>query len=90
VGLFVGYAFGKYRGTTEASAGVSPIKKPPAEPPVQSSEPAGDSDVTVYIRQGGNHYHRESCHHVRRRKSQSMTKGEALKKGYRRCPHCRP
>lgn len=94
VGLFVGYGFGKYRGASEASEELE-LEEETAQAktgqPAQASSPAdADSLKKVFIRRGGSHFHRENCRHIRRRGGQAISKGEALSKGFRRCPNCRP
>ena len=92
VGVFVGYAFGKYKGASAASGerpnGLAPGHAPQVGQPSAGADP--DSAITVYIRRGGgNHYHKEGCRHLRNR-AQAMTKAEAVRKGFRSCPKCRP
>jgi len=94
VGFFVGYSFGKYRGLSEAAEElpledeIAEAEKGKAGEP--SSQEDADSTTRVFARRGGSHYHREGCRHLRRRTGQSMTKAEAVKKGFKRCPSCRP
>jgi len=93
VGLFVGYAFGKYKGASEVSEGldleeeISEAKG--GKPERVVSPPDAESSQMVFIRRGGRHYHREVCPHLRRR-GQPLTKAAAIKNGFRRCPSCRP
>lgn len=91
VGLFVGYAFGKYRGASEVSGGFEPEAASTEGGPGEAGESAdAESAETVHIRRGsGSHYHKPGCRHLRGR-GYRMTKAAALKKGYRRCPSCRP
>jgi len=93
VGLFVGYAFGRYRGASEGSEGldledeIAESGSPRTAP--SSSDAKTDTVQKVYIRRGGSHYHREGCSHLRHR-GHTVTKEEALKKGFRQCPSCGP
>jgi hypothetical protein len=94
VGLFVGYAFGKFRGATEVSEELG-LEDEPGEAKTQKagglpSQTDDESGRTVFIRRGGSHYHKEACRHLRRHGGQPISKSEALKKGFRRCPSCRP
>jgi hypothetical protein len=91
VGFFVGYALGRYKGASEASGAPGPEAAPAEGGSGEEGEPPGtDSEEVVYIRRGsGSHYHRPGCRHLRGRGFR-MAKGAALKKGYRRCPSCRP
>ena len=93
VGLFVGYTFGKYRGASQVAEELGMEDETAlagAEKADQSpSEAHPDSTKSVLTRRGGSHYHREGCRHLRGR-GQAMAEAQALKKGFRRCPSCRP
>ncbi len=91
VGLFVGYSFGRYRGATRAAGELE--EEVPGDRPSGAggaiSEADADSTVTVYLRRGGTHYHKESCRHLHGR-GYAVGKTAALKKKYKPCPSCRP
>jgi len=91
VGLFVGYAFGKYRGASQVSdeSEDEPSGKRALKEGETSSEAEADSTVTVYIRRGGTHFHKEGCRHLRGR-SQPVTRAAALKQRFKECPSCHP
>ncbi|MDP2895218.1 MAG: hypothetical protein Q8Q12_01495 [bacterium] len=89
VGFFVGYAFGRYKGASEAPGGLEP-GSPSAGPGAEEGVEPSDADVVVYIRGGsGSHYHKEGCRHLRGR-GYRIGKAQAIKKGYKPCPSCRP
>lgn len=91
VGLFVGYAFGKYRGASQVSEEIEeePSGKGALKAGDSPPEAEGDSSVMVYIRRGGGHFHKEGCRHLRGR-GQPIARGAALKQRYRPCPSCHP
>jgi len=94
VGLFVGYVLGKFRGAREVSEELG-LEDDPALARTQkagapSSQTDDESAKTVFIRRGGSHYHKESCRHLRRHGGQPVSKTDAVKKGFKRCPSCRP
>lgn len=93
VGLFVGYAFGKFRGSREVSEGAG-IDDSPAEAQTKTTDERApkteaDAGVTVYVRRGGSHYHKEGCHHLHGH-GHRLTNTAAAKQKYKPCPSCRP
>ena len=90
IGLFVGYAFGKYRGASEAAEEPVLDERQPRKAGGDSSQADAEAMKTVYIRRGGgSHYHKEGCRHLRGR-GHPVTRAAAAKKGYKPCPSCRP
>jgi hypothetical protein len=89
IGFFVGYVFGKYKGASEASGGLDPGGPLGGAVPEEGTGLA-DGEAAVYIRGGsGTHYHKEGCRHLRGR-GYRIGKAQAIKKGYKPCPSCRP
>jgi hypothetical protein len=68
----------------EAIAQATGEKKAP------SSQANAEATEKVFVRRGGSHYHKEGCRHLRNRGGQAIPKAQAVKKGFRRCPSCRP
>jgi hypothetical protein len=93
-GLIVGYAIGRSKGADEIEGeeALESETDDESRPKTSdtSSQKESDSVRTVYIRRGGSHYHREGCPHLRHRGGQPVTTAQARKKGFRRCPDCRP
>jgi len=94
IGFFAGFSLGKHR---RARKGLSrlDLESQPDKVGTGKAEQAGikehaEPDRTVFIRWGGKHYHRKGCRHLRNRDVESIGKEEALNKGLRRCPRCRP
>jgi hypothetical protein len=91
IGLFLGYHIGKFKCASEMTDELeAESESASAESANSSSDATEHSTEAVFVRRGGSHYHREGCSHLRRRGGEAVTKAEARKKHYRRCPSCRP
>ena len=51
---------------------------------------ASDGSPVVYVTPSGDRYHQKRCDYINDHNSISISKEEAIKKGYTACSHCKP
>jgi hypothetical protein len=94
IGFFVGFSFGKHRGAVKRLSRFE-LERRRAKPRTEKAEQAdvkqgAEPERIVFMRWGGRHYHKEGCRHLGHSDVEAISKEEALDKGLRRCPRCRP